>query len=94
MICDGIEINELMMPRAHQYQILETASKLRRPNRISARTAFNISNDVRDEAEESVLATGYEIANQIGIATAILTTPRRARPQRGLNLLRYAALRH
>jgi hypothetical protein len=81
MIGDGIKINELVVPRAHQHEVLEASGKLRRPDRIAARAAFDVSDDVRDEAEYPVLAAGDEVANQIGVTSAVLAASRRAGPQ-------------
>jgi len=81
MIDDGIEIDELMVPRAHQHEVLKVADKLRRPHRIAARAAFEVSDDVGDEAKNPVMAAGDEVANQIGVASAVLAAARCAGPQ-------------
>lgn len=74
MVRDGIGINKLMMPCAHQCEIREVMGKLGRSNGIAMRTAFNVSNDVRNEAKDSILATSDEIANEISVAAVILAT--------------------
>jgi hypothetical protein len=80
MIGNGIEIDELMVPRAHQHEILEAAGKSGRSDRIATRAALDVRDDVRDEAEYSILAAGDEVANQIGVASSVLTAARGAGP--------------
>src|SRR4029078_2628669 len=82
------------MARAHQHEILKVAGKEGRPGSVTPRPALDIRNDVRDEAKDSVLATGDKIADQISVASTVLAAARDARPQCGLDLLRNAASRH
>jgi hypothetical protein len=80
MIGDGVEIDELMVPRAHQHEVLEPARKQGRSDRIAARAAFHVRDNVRDEAEDPILPAGDEVANQIAVASAILAAACRAGP--------------
>jgi hypothetical protein len=58
-----IDIDELVMPRAHQHQVLERLRQQWRPLGIAARPVGAVSDNVSDKAESPILAAGDEVAD-------------------------------
>ena len=85
---DVDDIDQLVMTRAHQHQVLERTGQLRRARRIAAWPIDAVSDDMGDEAEGRVLPTRDEVADEILVAAAILASAAGSRPQRRLHLRR------
>lgn len=80
MVGDGLDIDQLVVTRAHEHEVAQASRKLGRSDRIAAGTSFDVCNDMRNEAEDAVLAAGDQVADQIRIASPVLTSTTRPRP--------------